>query len=386
MEDLPPFFRDTRITAKVRNYYFSRNNNPLDNFETWAIGGGVKYRSGWAFDRFRLGSTLYTSQKLYGPDDKAGSLLLKPIQESFTVPGEAFIDLKLFGDTFFRGYRQTFDYPYLNRKDSRMVPNTFEAYVVRHEPHEDLDWIVGQVSKIKLRFEDEFVSMSKAASLEDSDDGLTMAGFRYNFSKHDNIGAINYYSWDVMNTFYTEGNYLWQATEEVPVRFSAQYTNQRSVGKELDGDFDTYSFGAQIAASYQGAILTVAGTSTGNGSRIRSPYGGRPSYLSMMVKDFDRAGEDAWLVGLSYDFNHFSFLDGLSAFTNYGSGYMPGSGSDRLPDQQEWDITVDYRPTTGYLEGLWFRFRRAQVNQGEGLLSNDSVDYRVILNFDIQLL
>jgi outer membrane porin, OprD family len=106
----------------------------------------------------------------------------------------------------------------------------------------------------------------------------------------------------------------------------------------------------------------------------------------MMVKDFDRAGEDAWLVGLSYDFNHFSFLDGLSAFTNYGSGYTPGSGSQKLPDQQDWDITVDYRPTKGYLEGLWLRFRRSQVNQGTGFLSNDSVDYRVILNFDIQLL
>ena len=386
LADLPPFFRDTRIKAKVRNYYFSRNNESFRNFETLALGGGVQYRSGWAFDRFRLGTTLYTSQKLYGPDDKAGSLLLKPVQESFTVPGEAFIDIKLFGDTSFRGYRQTFDYPYLNRQDSRMVPNTFEAYVIRHEPHDGLDWIVGQVAKIKPRFADEFISMSKAASLTDSDDGLTMAGFRYNFNKHDNIGTINYFSWDVMNTFYTEGNYLWRVSDEVPVRFSAQYTNQQSVGSALAGDFNTYSFGAQIATSYHGAILTVAATSTGNDSRIRSPYGGRPSYLSMMVKDFDRAGEDAWLVGLSYDFNHFSFLDGLSAFTNYGSGYTPGSGSQKLPDQQEWDITVDYRPTKGYLEGLWLRFRRSQVNQGTGLLSNDSVDYRVILNFDIQLL
>ena len=297
-----------------------------------------------------------------------------------------FVDIKLFDDTFFRGYRQTFDYPYLNRQDSRMVPNTFEAYVVRQEAHKNLDWIVGQVEKIKLRFSDELVSMSEAASLADSDDGMTMAGCRYNFNSHDNVGAINYYSWDVMNTFYTEGIYLWQASEEVPVRFAAQYTNQRSVGRALDGDFDTYSFGGQIASSYQGAVLTVAATSTGNGSRIRSPYGSRPSYLSMMVQDFDRPGEDAWLVGLSYDFNHLSFLDGLSAFTNYGSGYTPGTGSEKRPDQQEWDITVDYRPTKGYLEGFWLRFRRAQVNQGEGLLSNNSIDYRVILNFDIQLL
>ena len=53
---------------------------------------------------------------------------------------------------------------------------------------------------------------------------------------------------------------------------------------------------------------------------------------------------------------------------------------------QEWDITIDYRPKDGYLEGFWLRFRRAQVNQSEGLLSNDSVDYRVILNYEIQFL
>ena len=78
LEKLPLFFRDTRIKAKVRNYYFSRNNDPIRNFETWAMGGGVQYRSGWAFDRLRLGTTLYTSQKLYGPNDKGGSLPLKP--------------------------------------------------------------------------------------------------------------------------------------------------------------------------------------------------------------------------------------------------------------------------------------------------------------------
>ena len=104
-----------------------------------------------------------------------------------------------------------------------------------------------------------------------------------------------------------------------------------------------------------------------------------------MVKGFDRAGEDAWGVGLSYDFNHIDLLDGVSAFTTYASGYTPNSGPNTSPNQQEWDITVDYRPTKGVLEGLWLRLRRAEVNQrGSGV--NDSVDYRVILNYDIVLL
>lgn len=386
LEALPPFFRNTVIKAKVRNYYFHRDNSRIRNFETWAIGGGLEYRSGWAFDLFRVGTTWYTSQKLYGPAEKGGSLLLKPIQESFTVFGEAYIDIKLFGDIFFRGYRQSFDYPYLNRQDSRMVPNTFEAYVLRNDDRKDWDWIAGHVTKIKRRFSDTFVPLSRAASGQDSDDGLTMAGFRYNFNAYDNIGAVNYYSWNVMNTFYMEGNYLWKVTDDVPVRFGIQFTQQSSVGRSLLGNFNTYSVAGQVSSSYEGVVLRLAAASTGKDRGIISPYGAKPSYLSIMVKDFDRRGEFAWLVGLSYNFQHFSFLDGLSFFTNYASGYTDDIDGQILPDQREWDITVDYRPTEGYLEGLWLRFRRSQVDQDDGLLSNNSVDYRVILNFEIQFL
>ena len=369
---------------RVRNYYFDRDNSPNDDRIAWAMGGWLDYRSGWAFDRFRLGVNWYTSQRLYGPEDKGGTLLLKPVQTGFGILGQAFAELKLFKGTRFRGFRQAFNYPYLNRRDSRMVPVTFEAYAVKHETGSDFDWIAGHVTKIKTRASDQFVYMSEAAGFDDTDDGLSMAGMRYNFSEYNNVGLINYYSWNVMNTLYMEGNAIWQASEAVPVRFSAQYTDQRSVGAAYRGAFNTYSVGAQVSASYHGAILTLAGTTTGNGDGIFKPYGGSPSYLSKMVKSFDRAGEDAWSVGLSYDF---ALVDGLSAFTTYVRGYTPNSGPNASPDQEEWDITVDYRPTKGLLEGLWLRLRRAEVNQqGPDSNDNDSVDYRVIVNFDIDFL
>ena len=87
---------------------------------------------------------------------------------------------------------------------------------------------------------------------------------------------------------------------------------------------------------------------------------------------------------MSYDF---ALVDGLSAFTTYVRGYTPNSGPNASPDQEEWDITVDYRPTKGLLEGLWLRLRRAEVNQqGPDRNDNDSVDYRVIVNFEIDFL
>ena len=110
-------------------------------------------------------------------------------------------------------------------------------------------------------------------------------------------------------------------------------------------------------------------------------WGGYPGYLSLIHKDFNRAGEDAWLIGLSYDFSRLG-LPGLSAFTNFASGNTPDSGSRASYDQKEFDLTVDYRFSDA-LEGLWIRARTAHVDQdGDG---EDSQDYRLIVNYSVPL-
>ena len=78
----------------------------------------------------QIGATLYTSQKLYGPDDKDGTQLFMPGQEPFSVLGEAYAMLRLDDISAIRIGRQTFDLPWLARHDNRMVPNTFEAVAI----------------------------------------------------------------------------------------------------------------------------------------------------------------------------------------------------------------------------------------------------------------
>ena len=79
MKDLPPFLRDTDLKLHWRSYYFNREN-PEDGSENeaWAFGGWLSYKSGWLFDVFGIGATFYGSAPLYAPDDKDGTLLLKP--------------------------------------------------------------------------------------------------------------------------------------------------------------------------------------------------------------------------------------------------------------------------------------------------------------------
>ena len=117
-----------------------------------------------------------------------------------------------------------------------------------------------------------------------------------------------------------------------------------------------------------------------------SPWGSKPGPLNLILSDFDRAGEDAWLVGLSFDFRKVG-LPGFSAFANLASGR---NGHDptlsvALPDEREIDLTFDYRVHEGRLKGFWIRVRGAFLNE-HGARSESSNEVRVTLNYDLPLL
>jgi hypothetical protein len=328
-----------------------------------------------------LEATLYTSQKLYGPADKGGTLLLKPVQNGYTVLGESYMEARLTETDDLRLYRQSLNLPYVNRQDNRMVPNTFEAYTLLDARSPRFNYIASQITRMKPRDATSFTHMSEAAGADNTDKGLTALVGRYRFSPHVDIGAINHHSRDVMNIFYTEANAAGELAGDFAVRLSGQYTAQKSIGDELIGDFVTGMYGAKLAISYESVILTLARTCVDTNSEVRSPFGGYPGYTSVLVEDFNRAGEDAWLIGISYDFARIG-LDGLSAFSNYVRGDTPDSGGAASPDQKELDFTLDYRPGGSLLEGLWIRARAGFVNRHH---AGDINDYRIIANYGIPL-
>jgi len=382
-ERLRDVFREGQLDLHLRNYYFDRYRKQSTDSEAWAQGGDLGYQTGWWKNRLRLGTTLYTSQKLYGPEDSDGTLLLKPGQKSFTVLGEAYLEAQPAEHISLKVYRQRFDLPYINEQDNRMVPNTFEAVSLIDTGGERFVYGVGQVERIKQRNATQFVSMTEAAGIKGSHKGVSVAGFRYQFADGTNIGAVSQYGWDFMNTFYAGATTRFRPSTQWGFQLSLQYTDQRAIGDELGGDFDTHAYGIKGAASYLGMVATAAYTSTANNAGIRSPWGGKPSYLSLMVEDFDRAGEDAWLVGLSTDFSRFGD-NGFSAFINYAKGSTPDKGRLASPDQSELDMTLDYRFRESAFDGLWIRLRSARVDR-DGSSGNDIRDFRAIVNYDVSV-
>jgi hypothetical protein len=99
MQRWPTFFRDLELNLHHRSYYFNRElpirpSSPSGpdtfNQEAWALGGWVGLKSGWLLDTFRAGATGYTSQPAYAPEDRDGTGLLAPGQNSIDVVGQAF--------------------------------------------------------------------------------------------------------------------------------------------------------------------------------------------------------------------------------------------------------------------------------------------------------
>ena len=385
LKDQAPFWRDTQLSLKPRSYYFNRDNSGADDRKAWALGGALKYKSGLWEERVQAGLSLYTSQKLYGPKDNGGTLLLKPGQKSFSAVGEAYLNIRTYDENYLRLYRQELNVPYVNRQDSRMVPNSFEAYTLFNKENQNFTYILSHVEKMKKRSSDEYVSMSEAAGFSGKDKDLTMLGGLYSLNEGTDIGIISQQSWDFMNTTYAEANTKWQLAEGWKARLSGQYTKQRSIGDEIGGDFDTSVWGAAFSIGYEGILMTIATTRVDENSRIRSPYGGYPGYLSLMHKDFKRADEEGYLIGVSSDLRYFN-TKGLSATINMAWGDTPDSGKNSSPDQKELDFTLDYRLPEGPLKGLWIRARAAHVDQDNHPEEIDSTDYRLIMNYEVPIL
>jgi hypothetical protein len=394
--------RDTEFRFNIRSYYFNREKFDGSASEAFTIGGLVGLKTGYFLDHISFAATGYTSQGLYAPDDRDGTGLLKPGQESITVLGEAYADIRIIEDLHLYVGRKEFDTPFINGDDSRMIPNTFEAIVLQgrielgkastastastdtgkgvveqKEVGSVLKFGVGYFDRIKPRNSDEFIAMSEAAG-SDVNRGVYTAGALYengNFT----IGAIDYYCPDIINIGYAETTLKLPINEDWESKFAAQFVDQRSVGDNLlqVDDFAGQQFGIKAELQFKKALFTVGYTQVTDGTNMQAPWSSFPNYTSVQVQDFNRAGEGAFLVRAGYEFTK---VKGLSTYALAVFGTEPDEvGQYR---QNEYDFNVQWQPPEGVLKGFSLRLRYSLVQQDEGAVQ-DIQDFRVICNYGL---
>lgn len=370
---------DAVFTAAPRFYYRYRDNLDGSISEALAGGGAMVFESGWAYDFFQIGFAGYSSLPFYGPDDRGGTGLLRPIQENYSVLGQAYANFKTNRTAATIG-RALIDLPYLNANDSRMTPNTFETVALRSKELENLQIGLGYVGKMRFRNESTFESMSERAGAPGTDKGVGVAAVRWNVTDNYQVSLVEQYGWDMFNTLYAESERSVELGGDFTLKLGAQFTDQRSVGDALVGDFDSQHVGAKAALGHGNLTALVSATWTSDGDGIRKPWGGSPSYNSVMISDFDRGGERSVRFGISRDLSDL-LVEGLSATGYYVYGDGPGGDAVFPNDQREVGVTVDYQFSEGILENFWIRGRTAWNDRIGG---EERADYRLILNYSFQ--
>ena len=366
----------------LRTFYLDQESLTGVPASAWALGGWAGVRSPWWGDMFQLGVVGYTSLRLYGPDDKDGTKLLGPGQESIAVIGEAFGSLRVLGQTF-TGYRQRVNRPFINLQDNRMVPNTFEAYTLNGGTS-DVSYAGGYITKIKRRDSEQFVWMSEAAGGSGDHKGTAFAGATWDFVKNGYLRGDVQQTPDVFSTFYADGKYPIALDAETVLAFGAQYIRQKSVGAAQIGNFSTWGAGLQatIARGPFGGQLYY--TQTGKGFDTQNPYGDHPSYLYLMQVAFNSAGEQAWGIGGNINFASLG-APGLTAAAVYASGrdrVDPKSGA-AIPNRDETNVRADYAFAKGtVLEGLVATLRYSWLHQDGS--PQTAPQLRAYVNYDVR--
>lgn len=373
---------DTEFKIHSRTYYFYREKYDGSISEALATGGWAGVRTGYFLDHVAFGVTAYTSQHLSGDEDRDGTLILAAGQEGYTVLGEAYVDVRLVESLHLYVGRKEYDTPFINRNDSRMTPNTFEAITLQGTADlgsegATLKYGLGYVDAIKDRNSDDFVSMGRDAGA-DADRGVFTAGALY--KKGDfSIGAIDYYCPDVINIGYAEAKLELAISENLKPRFAMQFIDQRSVGDDLlleDGD-SSQQFGIKVELPVGGALFTAAYTNILGDGAIQSPWSGYPGYTAVQVEDYNRDGEDAVMLRAAYDI---PWVKGLSAYALWVHGLDPDPVGQYARD--EYDFNLQWAAQEGVLKGLSLRLRYAVVDERGGA-GDDLTDLRFICNYTV---
>ena len=367
-----PFFRDSTFGLEPRFYYRYLDDGTLH--EAVAIGGALILTSGWWRDMLQLGLGGYTAQPLATPHDAGGTGLLRKDGDGLSVLGQAWAKLS-FDPATATLFRQKIDLPFINSDDSRMIPNTFEAYRVEINPSELFRFGLAYITREKSKTSAQFRPMSEVAGGPGQvDRGTSVAGFFVGTKDETYIGAINELTWDLLNIAYAEASRTWDLSDDFQLRSIIQFVDQQSVGDDLIGRFATQLYGASLIASYRSVVLSVAFTGTADGASILKPFGGTPAFNSLMISDFDRAGEDSLGVGVSYDFARIG-LAGVTFFADYAHGVLPGG-----QHEDEINGTADYRVDKGSLKNLWFRVRYGHTWESN---QPEKRDFRVTINYTL---
>lgn len=378
------FFDEATFTLHVRSYLFDVSNDKGDDPAAWAVGGWAGYQTGWIGDILQFGAVAYTSQPLWAPEDRPGSLLLLPDQGGFSVLGQAYAALRYDEQVLTLG-RQLVHQPEINPHDNRMVPITHEGGSLGGDIGM-FSYYAAFLTATKTRGSNEFEDYGEVVGV-DQNEPMYLGGFA--LTPNDDIKARTslYVVPDILLSSYTDGQWTGKF-DGYDFSLSSQFMIQTGVGEELltGPDFTAWVFGIMGDVSRGGLTLSAGYTANGSDDDWQTPYGMWPGYTNMIIGVFDRAEEQTLLLSAGFDFGHVG-LDGLNLTTMVA---LDTHVADDLPLWNEYDFIASYDLSAvdglpRWLSPLSFNAQYALLQKdysgGSGYVEDE---LRLILNYEIK--
>ena len=444
---LATMFSEGKASGQIREYSVDRKYQGSAGNTTHrlanAIGGYLKFDTA-AYKGLSFGTGVYTTNGFFNDRDvtntaKVDETLFGPNNSDITYFGELYVNYK-YNNTSFKGGRQKIDTPMAAADDARMLPDLFEAFILKNTDLKDTTLTLGHITKfnqgtfgrVYAGYDNVFnganeasaranalLSVTSGYSYYDADEqvgsfvntgtygfkketaGVTVAAVDYTGIENLKLQLWNYYAHSLVNTVYGQADYSFGAITNTSVKpyIAAQLIKQDSVGNKLNNveenilsDVDSLYGAAKIGAKIENFDASVAFSQVGKNSEsekaigtanaIITPMGGIPAFTQGMVtRHMFLAGTQASKIAAAYNFKNYGPNLWTSAYyTSFDMDANSGYGISRTASESGFDMIYNPEVVANLELRVRGNFPRDFMETTSGSTGWD--EYRLIVNYN----
>jgi len=338
------------------------DDDSLNDTKSFAIGGHLHLGSK-RWQGVRVGFEGYAVKDLtlfYNSNDTNRDFFDSQ-GNGFITLSQAFIDGK-FKNTTIKLGRQMIDTPHLDSDDIRMMPNYFQAFVIKNRVFQNLELTAAKVDKM-AGWENgldsaKFIDLEKVAGSDKNSDGLYMLSAVYDGIEDFKFQIWYYYLSDLYDIIYLEIAKEFRVKQAI-FTIGSQFDRANGIGNMLLGDIGSSTYGITLHSHYNGLQLLFAYNKDLGKTGAIGSFGGGAFFTSLEDQTIDAIGEkgDAWIIGCEYSFKNFKLSTIYGSFqaknkenynvteTDFISGYEI---SDRFSVTLAYAMINDKNLNNGY--------------------------------------
>ncbi len=333
VDNFKHMFKDGKVSGQFKTMYagYKQKESGVANDYATAIGGILKYELA-EFNGFNAGVAVYTSHdiSLASGKNEVHNDELSSSKGEYTTIGEAYINY-VHKNFNFRAGRQQLDTPLADSDDTRMIQNSFEAYVASYKLS-GFNLMAGRINNWQ----------GIDADLDKGWSAIVKNGINFAGVSYDDVYELNtwFYNFtDTTNAIYFDTGMNYPLTKRVNLHAMVQLLKEDELSSS---GYDADVYGGMLEFIFSGLGVNFAYNScdASHGNKFYLGAGGGSLFTSMDTMTIDVIAIDrkaqAIVSGMSYNYDNFNLL--------YAYGNFFG-GKDSLNIKahiREQDIGLEY--------------------------------------------